>query len=645
MMQLRPLFALVTLYPLLFGCGGDDTTPPVAYDPAPGCNPIAAEWDCTAPYPSDFFLVDGQVALEGAASLVDAVSGEPLDPFQLQHPDGFPKLPQIIAYVPGEIDDGALAFHDDPSPTLTPATSQTVLLDAATGAPVLHFAELDPGAKPGQRRALAIRPLVRLEDGARYVVAIRDLSRPDGTKVEPPEGFRRLRDGEPAGHAALEPLAARYEADVFEVLAAAGVERESLLLAWDFTVSTEEDTTRDMLAIREALIAMLEAEPPSVTIEERAEAPDDPHIAFIVRGTIEVPLFVDADAPGARLSRDASGAVMASGETTQMPFSLVVPPSVAEGSAGGPARLIQYGHGFFGERTEAESEWLGTTLDALGAVAVATDWVGMSHDDFGAILADVGDSPSKAFFFTDRLHQGMANQIALARAATGPLLEALAADPETADLYDPGAIQYYGNSNGHILGSTYVSLAPQIDRAVLGVGGIGYSFMMFRAQPFASFLGLFELFLPDRVQVQLFTSMSQSTLDRIDPVTYAPRMLEHTYPGSPEARRVLLQYGPGDHAVPYLATELQARTLGIPVLSPVSYPIAALDVAEGPVDGSALSQFDFGVPAPLPGTVAIPPTEETAVHEGVRRLPMAIDQLDTFLATGMAMPVADPVVH
>ncbi len=635
MKHVRPILSLF----LLAACASDDgATTDAAYDPAPGCNPIAAEWDCIAPYPSDFFLTDGRVRVEGAATLIDDISGEPLDPLLVHHPDGFPKLPQIVAYVPTEIDEGALAFHDDPSPTLDPTTSTTVLLNAETGAPVLHFAERDPGALANQRKALLIRPLVRLDDATRYVVALRGLERPDGTPVEPPEGFRRLRDGEPPGHPALEAAAARYEEDVFSVLARAGVARDELVLAWDFTVSSEADTTGDMLAIRDAQIAALEASPPAVTIDERVELPDAPHVAYVIHGTVEAPLFVDADAPGARLLRDASGNVAMRSERARFGFSLVVPPSVADGSIPSPARLIQYGHGFFGNRTEAESEWLGVTLDTLGAVAVAADFQGMSREDFGAILDDVGTSPARTFFFTDRLHQGMANQIALAHAATTTLADALDADPETAGLYDRSQIQYYGNSNGHILGSTYVALSPHVDRAVLGVGGIGYSFMMFRAQPFASFVGFFDLFLPDRLDVQLFTSMSQSTLDRIDPVAYAPRMLDDTYEGGPASRRVLLQYGPGDHAVPYLATELQARTLGIPVLEPVSHPIAALETADGPVDGSALAQFAFEVPTPLPGTLAIPPTDETMPHEGVRRLPEAIAQLDVFLATGVASP-------
>jgi hypothetical protein len=45
-------------------------------------------------------------------------------------------------------------------------------------------------------------------------------------------------------------------------------------------------------------------------------------------------------------------------------------------------------------------------------------------------------------------------------------------------------------------------------------------------------------------------------------------------------------------------------------------------------------EFDFGVPEPLPGTVATPSTEETEGHEGVRRLDAAKEQLDRFATEG-----------
>ncbi|RLB45342.1 MAG: hypothetical protein DRJ42_30120 [Deltaproteobacteria bacterium] len=632
---------LALLFAVASACASD-TEPgpePVLYDPGPGCNPIAAEWHCLAPYPSDFFRTEDGVRIGGDAELFDVIGSAPIDPFAAHRPDGFPKLPQIIAFIPGDIDDAALAFHDAPAPTLDPATSTTLLLNAATGMPVLHFAELDPRAIEGERRPLTLRPLVRLDDSTRYIVAIRGLTSLDGSAIEAPVGFRRLRDSETPGHPALEPLAARYEADIFGPLGRAGVPREDLILAWDFTVSSEQDAAGDLTDIRRDLIERLTASPPAVTIDERVDDPSE-DVAFIVRGTFEVPLYVDADGPGARLVRDEAGRVVASGSVARIPFSLTVPPSVAARVAGDPLpQLIQYGHGFFGDRSEGEDNWLGETLDQLYAVALGVDFQGMSREDFNAILTDVGNSPSDAFLFTDRLHQGFANFIAAAYAAEGPMLAALAADPMTRDLYDPTHITYYGNSNGSILGGTYVALSPHVKRAVLGVSGIGYSFMMPRAQPFASLLALFKLFIPDRLEVQLFAAMSQSTLDRIDPVTYAPHLLTDTYEDSPDARRVLLQYGLGDHAVPNLATELQARTLGVPLLSPASYEVPELEVREGSVDGSALVQFDFGLPAPLPGTFAEPPTVENEVHDGVRRLPEAIEQLGAFLETGVVTAV------
>lgn len=42
---------------------------------------------------------------------------------------------------------------------------------------------------------------------------------------------------------------------------------------------------------------------------------------------------------------------------------------------------------------------------------------------------------------------------------------------------------------------TYAALAPKTDRAVLGVGGASFTFLMFRSRYFATFLTLLESFL------------------------------------------------------------------------------------------------------------------------------------------------------
>ena len=127
--------------------------------------------------------------------------------------------------------------------------------------------------------------------------------------------------------------------------------------------------------------------------------------------------------------------------------------------------------------------------------------------------------------------------------------------------------------------------------------------------------------------------MFQLSFDRIDPLTYAPNLLTDTLPGSPKERRALLQIGIGDSAVNPSAAHLQARTLGIKHMVPAPRPIMGLEDATAPLDGSAIEEFDFHID-PQPGVQAIPPVGSNEVHEGLRKLPAAQEQLSRFLKPG-----------
>jgi len=200
-------------------------------------------------------------------------------------------------------------------------------------------------------------------------------------------------------------------------------------------------------------------------------------------------------------------------------------------------------------------------------------------------------------------------------------------------LFDTEQIYFYGLSQGHILGGTFLALSPIIDRAVLGVGGADLSFIMYRAGPFRGFLGFIALQFPDDLDEQKLAVQLQFSFDRIDPMTYAPWVLSETLPDGPAERQVLLQIGIGDAGVPNLASHLHARVLGAAHLQPAPRPIPGLAEVDSPHDGSALVEFDFGID-PLPGIEAIPPSVDTEAHEGVRRLEAAKEQLDRFLQPG-----------
>ena len=61
-------------------------------------------------------------------------------------------------------------------------------------------------------------------------------------------------------------------------------------------------------------------------------------------------------------------------------FLIRIPCSVYNGSRT-VSTILQYGHGLFGSRAEANGEYLGKIANKYGMIIVATDWKGMSKYD------------------------------------------------------------------------------------------------------------------------------------------------------------------------------------------------------------------------------------------------------------------------
>lgn len=618
---------------IIVGCGPSGSGDPLAVPE--GCNPLAADWDCTLPFPSDFFLADDpglpsgrRVVLARRAMVQNQEDQRSVDPFGVHPADGFSHLPPILAIFPGGVDQNDLVFHSDDIFRTLGGESPTVLIDADSLEPVPHFAELDPRAESDERRALVIRPLVRLLNQRRYLVAVSGLHDPQGELIQPPEGFRRLRDGEADGAPALERLSGHYDESIFPLLESAGIRREELQLAWDFTTESQQHVTADMLSVREQVLAWLQTHQPRVWVDRVSDEVSGP-LARLVEGRFEVPLYVETAEPGARLHRDGSGRVLQNG-LAEAPFVLIVPRSVAERTAGDPpARLVQFGHGLFESREKIKEERLVEMADQSRWVLLSADFQGMSTADLSSVVYDLAYEPSRTTAFTDRVHQAMANQVVLAAAASGPLLDLPELQIVEGQLYDPDRIYFWAVSMGHLLGATYVTLSPLVDRAALCTGGAGFTLIMFRSVPFAPFLGLIEGFAPDPLDVQKFAAQLQTTLDRIDSVTYAPHTLSDTYPGGPSGRRLLLEMAVSDSEVPNLATHLHARVLGIGLLQPAPVEVYGLSETTAPCDTSALVAHDFGID---PATVspARPPSSSNGVHTEVSRLEATRRQIDAF---------------
>jgi uncharacterized short protein YbdD (DUF466 family) len=302
---------------------------------AEGCQPLRGGADCLLPYPSDFFLTPdptmptgSRVSLTGAAR-PRTDQGGIADPGTWRAIDGASRLPMPTVFFSAAVAASSLVgYFDDPSASVS---STSLLIEAKTGRLIPHFVDLDPRATTPERQALVMHPLIGLEERTRYVVAFQKLKNPEGALVATPEGFKRLRDTRSRGDAVLEPMQVRFDRDVFPVLVSAGVKREELQLAWDFTTGSDTSISSDMLRVRELTEAWLATHVPAVAVTEQLDSPE-PDIWRRVRGTLEVPLFLESDQPAAGLKRGADGLITQNG-TMLIPFVATV-PSVLRDSPG-----------------------------------------------------------------------------------------------------------------------------------------------------------------------------------------------------------------------------------------------------------------------------------------------------------------------
>jgi len=225
------------------------------------CDPLDAS-TCLYPFPNDYFTVADATTPTGRrvgfalTSMPTNLVGIPVDPTDLNRADGFSPGSPIITRVPGldlaqtgavPITDMARAF--DPA-------QPVVVIDATTLARHLVWAEIDSNPAAEADRVLYVRPGVNFEEGRRYVVALRNLKNGAGQTIAPNADFLAYRDGTPTGDVAKEARRPRME-QLFATLAAAGIARHDLYLAWDFTIASRESLTKRALAMRDDAFGVL----------------------------------------------------------------------------------------------------------------------------------------------------------------------------------------------------------------------------------------------------------------------------------------------------------------------------------------------------------------------------------------------------
>ncbi len=533
-----------------------------------------------------------------------------------------------------------------------------VVIDAATGERQMIWTELDSNANSAADTDLLIHWGKNLQDGHRYIVAMRNLKTAAGDEIAAPEGFRLYRDRIPTAFPVIENRREHMN-ELFKRLQNSGVQRSNLYGAWDFTVASTRNLTERMLHIRDDALAQLgdttpgdgviDGDAPNYTITDVKTAafpvntgtdPLGSRAAQNVRevtGTVEVPCYIhpDCEAPSAGqfsngpdgLPRQASGAgaVYNARFTCNIPQSAVthVGPGATDYDVTSPVRSSMYGHGLFGDYTEVHTTDVRTLGDDHGVITCATDFIGMYEDDVGPEAIPALIDMSKFKPLPDRLQQGFLDFIYLGRLLANP--DGLAADPafkfggDSALATDEGLF-YYGNSQGGIAGGALTAVEPDITRTVLYVPGMNYSTLLTRSIDFEDYALILYPSYPDEGSRPLLLSMIQSMWDRGEPDGYANHMTTDPLPGTPE-HKVLIEMAYGDHQVANVTTEVEARTIGAPLRKPPVDPFRlpssyeqpyfaheTLGAIPGPAEnGSGFFVWDIGPKRMAPGLLGTDP--------------------------------------
>ncbi|MCA9691676.1 MAG: hypothetical protein R3A51_18590 [Nannocystaceae bacterium] len=619
--------------------GIDEPEPEAVWPHLDDCDSLVPT-QCAFPFPSNVYTVADpdtptgrRVALPQAAIPVSA-GGHEAPPDVWNQADGFSTGVPFMAHLPGATIlglPGPLSIErslEDDSPT--------VIIDAESGERVPHFAELDMSLGGDATRTLMVRPVHSLKAGRRYIVAIRGVVDADNNPVDTTPSFRALRDLSPSDDPTIEARRPLY-ADIFQRLAAAGVDRAELQLAWDFTTASTEDTTKRLLHMRDDALAQVGADGPEYIIQ-KVTAVEEEDIALKVEGRMIVPLYLDKPESGGTFVLDSDGLPTQNG-TAEYEFLMLIPYAAYKG----PASPLAYGHGLLGEKDQVGSGTFKKFANDYGFVLFAVDWIGMAADDYINVAGILSSGELERFnAVVDRGQQGILNFILATRMMLGPISD----DPMLAYQGDQPEFTkdeayYFGNSQGGIFGATLMAVHVDVTRGMLGVPGQPYNLLLNRSVDFEPFFDIVRsTYQNDPMDIQMVLALIQMLWDRSEPNGYSAHIRENTLPNTP-AHEVMLQVAIGDYQVSTLGAHHMARTIGgVPNITPANRSIWGIDEVAGGYAGSAMIEYDFGNP-PEP-TVNIPPEDlDDDPHGKPRKLETAQQSLNKFLREGVVDSFCD----
>jgi hypothetical protein len=233
----------------------------------------------------------------------------------------------------------------------------------------------------------------------------------------------------------------------------AGVKRDDLFLAWDFTVASEHNLSDRMLHIRDNAFASLDNKAPAFQVTQ-VENDVDERVARRVSGTFTVPNYLTGDGgPGNGFDTGQNGLPQRNGDYTA-PFTCIIPRAALkpDGTVA-RARPEVYGNGLLGSEREVAAGNVRDMANEHNFVFCATKWIGLSEEDIGNAVSVLGDL-SRFPTIADRLQQGILDTLFLGRLMTddGGFVSNPAFQGQGTPVIDTRELFFDGNSQGGIMG-------------------------------------------------------------------------------------------------------------------------------------------------------------------------------------------------
>lgn len=254
-------------------------------------------------------------------------------------------------------------------------------------------------------------------------------------------------------------------------------------------------------------------------------------------------------------------------------FVVRVPCSLKENPR--PAKMVlEFGHGLFGMRDQSyNATMLAIMANQYDWVYYATDWYGMCAFDVLIVARILINDVSTFPILPESVNQGWASRVVGLKILMNKVSQDGALKFNGVSLITPETPrQYYGVSQGGILGGGFGAYHPEMTRFVLGVPGAPFALLLGRSTAFTMYAEFMKLQFYSWFDIRIVFSIMQSYWDSAEAGGWLTLMNRDVQPGIPP-KQVLIQAAYGDALVTPLAAQIMARAYNASSITPAYEPL------------------------------------------------------------------------